>query len=146
MNGNLDSFRHAKEKGDTSFILHHPLISSTFFMQSSIPVYCISLLPDFWICSRILAVSMGRVHSSAAAAAIKEDWKRRPESACDIAGERSGDCWYRGGRDGNGRQHGLYRCDYEDGEYYICEYDHGSDCGHWIMYNKDGSIKREWDY
>ena len=64
-------------------------------------------------------------------------------------GEWNGNTWYRGGRDGDGLQHGLYRRDFEngeqDGEYCIGEYDHDSQCGHWIMYNKDGSIDCERD-
>ena len=56
--------------------------------------------------------------------------------------------WYRGGWDANGKEHGLGRWDFEgDREsYYIGAYDHGKQCGHWISYNKDGSIWYEKDY
>ena len=54
--------------------------------------------------------------------------------------------WYRGGFDDDGKPHGLCRRDYDNGGYSIGEYNHDSRCGHWIVYNKDGSISHEWDY
>ena len=54
--------------------------------------------------------------------------------------------WYRGGRDSAGKPHGLGRRDFDNGEYGIGEHDHGRQCGHWIWYNKNGSINREWAY
>ena len=58
--------------------------------------------------------------------------------------EGDGD-WYRGGFDDDGKWHGLCRGDYDDGMYYIGEHNHDRQCGHWIGYNKDGSIYHERD-
>ena len=120
--------------------------------------------------AQVAALQLGAAKQQIApAAAASSKIYTRPELlAMKWADRQQGknegyDGWYRGGFDDGGQRHGLGRLDYDSGiyrigerhglgrwdyhsgMYEIGEYDHDSRCGHWIRYNKDGSIWHEWD-